>query len=68
MKQYPVTDFRFGMDYEPKPEDPVLIYKNLDIGFNPLNRKAVDGFFENVRKAAELAEYLGIANRKEPED
>ena len=30
MKQYPVTDFRFGMDYEPKPEDPVLIYKAPD--------------------------------------
>ena len=64
MKEYDPSDFRFGMTYEPKPEDPVLVYEDGGFGFNPLNKKAVDGFFENVRKAAELAEYLGIANRK----
>ncbi len=68
MKEYDPSDFRFGMTYEPKPEDPVLVYEDGGFGFNPLNKKAVEGFFSNVKKAEALARDLGIMGGKAGKD
>ncbi len=58
MKQYGITDIRNVMDDKLRSDDPLLVGRNLDIAICPLNKKGVDGFIRNARKAAELAGIL----------